>query len=55
MIPIALKALCTCGHIRAEHENYNSWCKGFRFCWCGEYQQDNLKYIEMVYDKRLSL
>jgi hypothetical protein len=55
--------ICTCGHLKNEHirahvnsELYDSVCQfhivEINFCTCTNYIQDNLSYLEKVYNDK---
>lgn len=49
-------SLCVCGHAEGLHVKGCLWeskefIRPFSWCYCKKFRQDNLRYIEMKYDK----
>lgn len=58
-----MKNVCRCGHIEKDHSWSNAVSShvdvcahnyaGDKNCKCRNYQRDNLKYLEQLYEKKL--
>lgn len=51
--------VCKCGHALSDHCPFDGtqdlteqWCGYGRFCHCNNFNQDNLRYLEMIYDAK---
>jgi hypothetical protein len=53
---IDVSTFCICNHVVEEHEYYflaadTNPCL-YKWCGCKDFKQDNLKYLEQLYDQK---